>query len=195
MECPSGPSVLITDEQWEFVWQKLRFYVHRRYRWFYRQTGRDLDGIVSKAILDTMEGRRRYPPIDKETGMEKPDVTLFVFLCCVVDSLIRTHLSTATRLCELDDTLQVGEVHRPRRSFLFKQTNLEDTASYNELVAEMRELVRGDPLLDRMVEWWAIEPDLKPRELAEALGVDKSQIQNALKRLRRRLARLRKEWQ
>lgn len=186
---PSAALEAISDEQWVLVWLQLRLWIRRNYYWFYLRTHRDLDGIVSQAIIDTMSGRRRYPPIDKETGLER-NVELFDFLCWVVRSLISEQLAAANKLNQLDDTLQVHEIADSRKSYLLKQINVEHTASYKDLIMAMRELVKGDPTLVQMVHLWAVEPELKPREMAKALGLNMNQQRAAQRRLRRRLAPL-----
>lgn len=188
----SGPSVVITDEEWERVWHQLRVYVRRKYRRFYRATGRDLDGYVSKALIAVMSGRRRYPPVDPETGLEK-DIPLLPFLCKTIDTLILDELYILRRLDQLEDTLPLQIVADPRKSYLLRQVKAEDNLSFATLVAAIRDLVQDDPLLDRMVQLWAMEPELRPREMAKILGLQMSQMRAAQKRLRRRLERLREE--
>jgi len=180
----------ITDEQWILVWLQLRVWIRHNYYWFYLRTHRDLDGIVSQAIIDTMSGKRRYPPIDKKTGLERKEVELFDFLSWTVRSLISAQLAAANKLSQLDDTLQVPELADSRKSYLLKQVNVENTVSYKDLIVAMRELVKDDPTLDQMVQIWAVEPELKPREMAKVLGLTMNQMRAAQRRLRRRLARL-----
>lgn len=188
----SGPSVLVTDEQWKLVWSQLRLHVHRKYRWFSLKTGRDLNGYVHQALIAVMSGKLQYPPVDLETGLEK-DVTLLAFLCKTVRRLILDELDILRRLDQLDDTLPLQAVTDPRKSYLLRQVKVEDKIRFKALVTTMRELVKDEPLLDLMVQVWAREPELKPREMATVLDLEMSQMRAAQKRLRRRLERLREE--
>ena len=193
MERPAPPSAAleaITDEQWELVWLQLRVWIRKNCYWFYLRTHCDLDGIVSRAIFDTISGKRRYPPTDKETGLEQKDGEMFDFLCCTIQSLMSVQLAAANKLNQLDDTIQVHEVVDSLKSYLLNQVNVENTASYKDLIMAMRELVKEDPTLDQMVQVWAVKPELKPREMSKALGLNMNQMRAAQRRLRRRLARL-----
>ena len=63
-----------------------------------------------------------------------------------------------------------------------------------QLCNKIKEMVRGDDLLCRMVDAWLAEPELKPREIAHRLGVTIEEIRRGQKRLIRRADQLREEW-
>ncbi len=57
--------------------------------------------------------------------------------------------------------------------------------------AELREkilgYVKGDPLLERIVEYRLDHPEAKARKIAQTLGVDMNEMYNANRRLKARL--------
>ncbi len=77
----------ITDEEWMAIWRRLRLYAIHNYGWTQSTVGvgLDLEAIVQEAILDTLTGVRRWPPVDKQ-GTPK-DEPLF-FLCQTVRSKV-----------------------------------------------------------------------------------------------------------
>lgn len=195
-ESISGPLASMTEEDWNIVWRQLRVFVRAKYFWFYLRTGYSLDGIAHEAVIAVLNGSRRYPPIDKETGLERSDVSLLAFLC----ETIRSHVShlcerhrripPPSRLDDLSNPLQVQNASEPGKSVSSKHVKVEGDVGYELFIAELLALVKGDSLLSQMVRMWSEDPNLKPGEMADALGLEMKVLRNAQKRLRRRLKKL-----
>ena len=187
----SGPLASLTDEDWHVLRCQLLIHVYKRYWWFYLRTGRSLEGLVNEAMLAMISGRRRYPPIDKKTGLERQDVTHLAFLCETVRSLVSRRLPNAISVEDLDRWAPLLDPQA--QSYLFTPAHLEESVGYKQIVTAMLELVHDDELLRRIVLLWSENPDLKPREIAELLELPMDRMRAAQNRLRRRLAQFRRK--
>ncbi|MEK6281234.1 MAG: hypothetical protein AABN95_12850 [Acidobacteriota bacterium] len=178
---------------------KLRLYTWKKYGWLTKLNGIDLDDIAQQAIVDTFSGQRRWPPIDAATGIEKPDVTLFYFLCQTVRSIV-SHQGQGPRPVDFDridprsDGPQYENAYAGTSApFLVRPADIERAAEYNNLTDKMLELTSGDSDLSRIVRLWRACPDLKPREIAEELQFTMPEVRAAQKRLKRLLDVLRRK--
>ena len=165
---------LLTDAEWNEMWLKLRYYTWNKYRWLNEKTGKDLDEIVSQALVDTFSGTRNCPP----------GINLFLFLCRTVESIVSHTWAREKRVLRLDE-FRSGVVSPDL--YLIIDTD-ED---YQRLTNKMIELVSYDTELVGIIRLWRSDPDLKPRDLAKQLGLSMAQIYAAKKRLRRALNDLR----
>ena len=204
MHSDSEQLAALSEEQWRDLYLRLRLFTWRRYKWL-SKSGVDLDDLVVKAVSDTLEGKRHWPPVD-EYGQPKANVSLFSFLCRVVESNV-SHVWEQERrkisagLIEPDygalgfalEDLPVGSFEAllsvsPRADpGSAREGGTDSRAIYNELRDKLFDLVADDVELRSIVELIVADPDLKPREMAELLGLSLDRIRSAQKRLRRRL--------
>ena len=192
----------ISKEQWVEIWQKLRLHTWRKYKSLQDKIGLDLDDMVHQAIIDTLERKRRWPPIDKLTGMKK-HVDLFPFLCEVVRSNISHQLEEERKKISIEGTVSnpsedsdlislEGMISGPISEYL-RYEAIYNRVFYVQLVSRMFELVKGDEELSEIVKVWTRDPSLKPSEIAQELGLSIEEVRNAQKRLRRKLRDVRGE--
>ncbi len=160
----------ITETEWNQLWLKLRCHTWHKYRWLHERTGKDLDEIVSQAVLDTLSGARNWPP----------DVGLFYFLCRTVESIVSHTWEREKRVLSLDDFR--APVTSPNLHLV-----IDTHEDYQRLTDKMVELVSYDNELTEIIKLWRADPDLKPRDLARELGLSAAQVYAAKKRLRRAL--------
>jgi RNA polymerase sigma factor (sigma-70 family) len=175
----------ISDKEWKEIWQKLRVFVQRKYGNLGKLVGLDLDDIVQQAILDTLEGRRTWPPTDK-------DVSIFVFLTWVIRSNISNILNKAESnvLVWPSDQISIPEDYHPGTS----QSKLpEQQAISKELLEKVHETVGDDEFLMKVLEKLML--NFKPKQIAEELGVDIVEVRKAQKRLNKRIKKLRESLQ
>jgi hypothetical protein len=150
-------------------------------------------------MVDTWTGKRRWPPIDRLTGLENNKVTLFVFLCETVRSLVSHVWEREKARVSFDETSSSDSLNDrefiekvlgatyERNAFYATPDEVEALADYSKLTRRMLELVEGDEELLSIVRLWRSDPDLKPSEVAAALKLTMPVMQAAQKRLRRRL--------
>lgn len=187
----SGPLESLTEEDWRVLRQQLLLHVYKKYWWFYLRTGRSLEGLVQEAFLALLSGRRRYPPMDRHAGLERHDVTHLAFLCETIRSLVSRQYHVSLTLENLDRVAQFQESHL--YPYLFSPPDAESSLTYKQLLRTMLELVQDDPVVHRIVQLKATEPDLRPREIAERLNITMEQMYAAQKRLNRRLERFKEK--
>jgi len=202
----------MSQAEWLELYRRLMLYTYKRFGWILNRVGVEPQDLVQQAIKDTFEGRRHWPPIDAETGKTRKDVSLLVFLCNVISSNAshllekeRKRLTVETpQPSDVDDNLDFGETSSDWLNAFTKESPVKhfeligDTAAdrqviYGELTDKIRNSVAGDAVLLHIIELLLQSPDLKPKEIAEQLGLSMPQMYTALKRLRRRLHGLREE--
>jgi DNA-directed RNA polymerase specialized sigma24 family protein len=184
----------LTTEEWEELWKKLRLFTWRRYG---SLRGIDLDDVIQQAIVDALEGRRRWP---------KQEVSLFQFLCGVIRSRISHLLERQRRIVPIE-SLKPGlhaedegsdaaslerSINEPIGEYL-RYEAIYNRGFYDLLVDTMCESVEGDGELVNIVRLWSKDPRAKPREIAQQLGLSMDAMRNAQKRLRRKLQTLREK--
>jgi RNA polymerase sigma factor (sigma-70 family) len=175
----------ISEWEWTQIWQKLRIFIRRKYGYLEKQSGLDLDDIVQQAILDTLEGKRTWPPKNK-------DVSIVTFLCWVIRSNITNYLNKAENkvLAWPSDRKSITEDDHPRT----QQSELPDQLAISEeLLERVRETIGDDEFL--MKVWEKLMLNYKPKQIAEDLGVDVLEVRNAQKRLNTRIEKLRESLQ
>jgi DNA-directed RNA polymerase specialized sigma24 family protein len=183
----------ITEEQWTQILQKLRLHAWRRYKSLHDKLGLDLDDVVHQALADTLEGKRHWP---------KEEVDLFYFLCSVVKSIVSHRLEQEKRKVSIEsfesnysregsDLASVEVMITGSIGEYLRYESIYNRLVYDRLIEKMYELVTGDEVLINIVGLWSKDPDLKPSEIAEELGLSIVEMRNAQKRLRRRLKELR----
>jgi DNA-directed RNA polymerase specialized sigma24 family protein len=192
----------ITQDQWVEIWQKLRLHAWKRYGSLRDKIGVDLDDMVHQAIADTLQGKRRWPPIDKLTG-EKKRVDLFPFLCEVIRSNVSHQLEeerkkvsiegTVSDSLEDSDLISLEEMITEPISEYLRYEAIYNRVFYAQLVSKMYEMVKEDEELSEIVRVWTRDPNLKPKEIAQELGLSIEEVRNAQKRLRRKLRDIREE--
>ena len=197
---------LLTEDDWRHLYNRLRYFAYKKYGWLQKHSSLDIETIIQDAIVDTVLGVRRWPPVD-EQGNEK-DLDLFIFLCGTVRSKISHVLQADKKKLSIEEMLSVKKASEENRSDsvdvllyeAFQQVSSaqdEDSnqqAIYNELCNKLRALVLDDELLTQMVDLWADMPDLKPSDIAGILGLPDQEIRTAQKRLGRRVQQLKEVW-
>jgi DNA-directed RNA polymerase specialized sigma24 family protein len=183
----------ITEEQWAEIWQRLRLHAWRRYKYIHQKLGLDLDDVVQQAIVDTLQGARRWPS-------EKVDI--FSFLCGVVKSIISHQLEQEKRKLSIDSGETDSSISNAEMISLeaivngsigeyLKYEAMFNRVVYDELTSKMYEMVKGDKGMAQIVQLWSKDPSLKPSDIAEELGLSMEELRNVQKRLRRKLKDLR----
>ncbi len=202
---PEDPLASITEEQWVEMWMKLRLHVRKRYFWLSRRLGEDLDGIAHQAILDTMDGKHRWPPVDPRTGQMRRDVNLLSFLCEVVRNKVYHLWEGAKRTVSIDTSNPAQGPEEFNQEFidcllnesakkyphLVRPDDTEGNVIYNDITDKMLHIVASDKEVYRLVQRWRKEPDLKPGELAAILEIPMPKFRAAQKRMRRLLKEFR----
>jgi DNA-directed RNA polymerase specialized sigma24 family protein len=192
----------LTEEEWTEILQKLRLYTRKRYGFLHYKLGLDLDDVVYQAIADTLQGKRRWPPVDRVSGDTRKDVSLFVFLCNVVSSIVSHRMEEERRKVSIEritpsdfredsDVASLEAVANVSIGEYLRCEAIYNRLVYVQLTKRMRELVSDDEELTEIVGLWSEDPGLKPSEIAEQLGLDIGKMRSAQKRLRRRLKNLR----
>jgi DNA-directed RNA polymerase specialized sigma24 family protein len=185
---------LTEDELWD-LYTRLRYFTYKHYWWLQVKIvgGIDLDALIHDSILDVMTGVRSSPP----------EVPLFMLLCQTIRSKASHLWEKEKRRLSIADW---QEANPPAPlEYLLRNLSAEhpylrpaepsdQQTIYNQLCNRIRELVRGDDLLTRIVDLWFVTPDLKPREIAEALNIPNSELRKAQKRLSRKVKTLREAW-
>lgn len=209
-----GDRNLFAQDACVTIWNKLRLFAHRRYRYLARR-GVNLEGL----ILDVM--------IRESSGLSKrkrPEgVPMEVFLYESFRSALSHRLEREARLCSLEEDLGEdasthfdnparGVRRRPREGDPEEDTppciprarkppyqprpeKIHMGVESENLVRKVLEIVGDDDVvLRRIVEGWLDDPGLKPQEVAEALGIPIEEMRRAKQRLARIISKLRKEW-
>lgn len=190
----------ITPDEWIEYWHKLRLYTWKRFSWMNKRLGEDLDEIAHQAISDTLDGKRKWPPIDRTTGKIKLDVPFFSFLCQVVNSIASHRWEREIRRVPIEgfeQTQNPEDIHTGSDQTLTttvqdgrKVSGRGDTESYvryNLITGKMCELASEDIEAFSIICLWREDPCLKPREIAATLGLTMAQMRAAQKRLSRLL--------
>jgi RNA polymerase sigma factor (sigma-70 family) len=193
-----NPLASISEDEWITTWKKLRLFAHTRYRWVEHKSGVDVEDVIQKAIVDTIEGRRRWPH-------EK--TSLFFFLAQVVRSEISHRLARERKTISLDSFSKAAdnesldsESTADSIEILLRETSgltdnrvedAESRAISNELNKKLFDALARDEELVQILK--LLVEGLRPIEIAETLGLSVEQIRAAQKRLRRRLLALREE--
>jgi hypothetical protein len=182
----------MTEDEWRDLYKRLRLFTYKNYGWLRtRVEGLDLDSLIQDAIGDTIIGIRQWPVIGADG--EVKDISLCVFLCQTVRSKVShilEHEKNNVRIDVPDNhplrlTLHTS-LHKTRAG-----EGSDDLAIYKEMGQQLLDMVRKDELLTSMVKLYLATPDLRPREVAEQLGLPVEEIRKARKRLKRILTKLR----
>ena len=186
----------LTDNQWTELLERLTHYALGKFRkcgWWRGDLrklewagpdGASPDDVALEAITSVIEGKRSYSP-GKHGDFQN-------FLRSVVDSLVSHMVEKAKQrrtgrmpVTQDTDTGEYVEVET-----CSKESDPADVCMSREAIEVAKEVVvahaEEDPLAMQVLE--CMEADItKPAEMAEALGVDIKDINNAQKRLRRKL--------
>lgn len=179
-----GPFDDFTAKDFEDLWKRLRNHTHFHYWWLPSRIGDgvDLDDLAAQAICDTLSNKREKPP----------GVNLVTFLINVIKSKVSHLLEKEARLQargNLSEHLAPAGAHGETQGL--PPPGDDQPQNDDALLVKIRELVGDDGLLMGIVELWYHTPDLKPKQIAETLGIPMQEMRNAQKRLRRRLEDLR----
>jgi len=154
--------------------------------------GMEPGDLVVLAVEKVLDGRRKWDP------EKAPD--LFEYLSSVIDSDVY-HLvrGVPNRRIRRESTLSRRNGNGDERSTAFLDEVPAEGPNPEEAIREkeaeeffwrLHDDVAGDPLLQGILEC-VFEGISKPKEMAEILGVKTKEINNAKKRLRRRIERSR----
>jgi hypothetical protein len=186
------PLSQVTNEEWARAYAGLKLYVNLRLNYVQR-FGLSIEDIAHDAILHTLQGKRRWPVIDPETGEAKREIDFLTFLCGVARSLASHGIEKEKRMVSLTGLLDNDSDGRTdsdqrllpdQRGELRVEANQEDKIAYDEYrnallsAARAHEQVLRKP--KRVTGW--LEP--KMREIARALGADTKRARYLMKLLR-----------
>lgn len=149
------------------------------YRCTFLPPGTTADELIIDAVIAVRLGVREWPD----------GVDAFNFFLRTVRSMVSHFWEKEARMQPI--VPDVMPQARTDSKYLRPHENLEAQAEYYELCEKMLALVADDPLAARVVKFWAREPSLKPKEVAEALGISMTEMRNVQKRLHRKLSPLR----
>ncbi|HJQ68305.1 MAG TPA: sigma-70 family RNA polymerase sigma factor [Blastocatellia bacterium] len=173
----------ITEEEWYVIYQKLRLFTHKRYWYLRGKAGLELDDVVQQAIVDTLQGKRTWPPADE-------NLTIFAFLRGVIRSNISNELTRAGNnvLVWPSEHGSVSEDHQPRT----QQAQLPDQQAISkELLEKLHQTIGEDERLVEVLKKLLL--GFTPKQIADELGVDITEVRNAQKRLKKRISKLRED--
>ena len=178
----------ITDEEWMAIWKRLRLYAIHNYGWTQSTVGvgLDLEAIVQEAILDTLTGVRRWPPVDNQ-GTPK-DVNLFFFLCQTVRSKVSHATEREKRKLSIDSL-------DPRSPVLIDSENKqEQKVHYDQLRESIMAEARSDSGLTETARLMTETPDITAKDIAKERNVPIKTVRKDIERLKRRLRNSRMAW-
>lgn len=140
-----------------------------------KQAARDL---LHQSVLDTAEEDRKWNP---------DEVPLYVFLVGVMRSKASNHNTNEKRKATVHgvDLSEMPAGSNPLISYM----SAEACAEIEEVAFEA---ALEDPVLEKIVEE-LMDNNRKPREIAEATGMDVKDVANAVRKLRRRIEKKRSE--
>lgn len=193
----------ISEEEWTIHWNELRVYARKRFGWLEGRQGLNLEELVSKAIVDTMTGKRRWPPIDRKTGRVKTGVQLLPFLCEVLRSNVSHEWERIKRTVPIESSDYSGDARlrslerllteeSSSYPYLIQPESPESQAISNDLKARVYELISDDEDLVNILK--LRYEGLKPKAVANELGLSMEAMRAAQKRLRRIVQKLLQEW-
>jgi hypothetical protein len=184
--------VRMTEEEWRDLYKRLRLFSYKKFGMLQTVVGGlDLEAVILDSIEDTFFGVRRWPVVGEDGRIK--NISLCVFLCQTIRSKVSHILEQEKNKVPIEE----AETHPLR---LTSQTTLrsvragegaDELAIYNELGQQLLKAVHQDELLTKIVKLYLDTPDLHPLEVAEQLGLPVEEIQNARKRLDRKIRRLR----
>lgn len=184
----------MTDDEWKDLYKRLRLFAYKKYGSLQmRVGGLELESVILDAIEDTFFGIRRWPVVDADGKIK--NISLCFFLCQTIRSKISHILEQEKIKASIDNEDSENHSLRlisktPLRSVQANESS-DELAIYNELGQQLLEAVHQDELLTKIVKIYLDTPDLQPREVAEHLGLSVEEIQNARKRLDRKIGKLR----
>ena len=184
----------ITEADWKDIYKRVRAFAYGNFGWLQKRIGAlDLEEVITEAIEDTYFGTRRWPVLDKQ-GQDKK-VSLVTFLCQTVRSKVSHILEKEKRKVYLEDGPE-DERSQFQAQSPTAQTiqNIDEEVIYYQLCEKLLESLRQDVLLTKIAKLYIEMPDLKPKDIAEHLGLSVTDVRNAQKRLSRKLRNVREEW-
>lgn len=169
-----------TEDDWNDLRKRLMYFAYRHYSWVPRFTrgAIEVEDLVHDAMTDVISGRRTWPT----------DVNFFQLHCGIIRSKVSHLYGREGRV----SATEVNQGSSASASSLSYQ-ELQQEQLYDQLCSNIRESVFDDPVLHQIVELWFAQPDMKPRHIAERLGLPVRAVQNAQKRLRTKVKGLREE--
>lgn len=200
----------LTEEEWAGLIKILGWYTLKESRRMFFRTGRggempggyDVEAVVNEAVTRVLEGRRLWEP--------KRDPDLKKYLMDVIDSILY-HLATGkdNELLRAagdaegdgdDSHWEAGsKERRPEREWLSRGVlSAEAALIERERLGEEERVIRmladecsADPVLTRVLRAMR-DYDAEPAEISELNGIPVKDVYNAVKRLDRKVAVVRK---
>lgn len=151
---------------------------------------------VQEAILRTLEGKRliQWQFSDDTNDTDKICKALYCHLCWTLKSLIEQKARQEKNHVSLDSTER--DEDSALDSLLSKVSGSHDTPENHVRIIEIKgfilSLVRttANKLRGTIAETLIAKPDLTPKAIADELGTDVKEVQNARRWLQRQRARL-----
>lgn len=201
--CSKAHAVIdaMTPEEWTTFNKQLLLYADSKCRQYRGKLNREPDELVHEALFAVLSGSRLWPPVDKESGMER-NVPLVAFLCKVIGSSLCPNIcDQEDRIISLDEGApSPSHESAPHKIYINHPRLVSPAASpydqvlYSELTGKLHQAVGEDPIATEIIELWIEVPDLKPKEIADILNLPIEQIRSAQKRLRRMCRKLKEVW-
>jgi DNA-directed RNA polymerase specialized sigma24 family protein len=179
----------LTEEEWVEIYNRLLLYTYRKFGYLQNQlkAGIDLDGVVHESILALLADKRRLPE-----GLD-----VFIFLCGVIRSKVDAIKKSAEErrriiieLNDIDTQIEYPSVLVYNNLPGSNHQASDQQVRYNETVHQIRNCIQNDEVLLQYVDELIDSPDNKPNEIARKLNISIRQIQNAQKRLKRLISRI-----
>lgn len=160
-----------TKPEWDDLNKRLSYFFFVHYAYEPRLAREDL---IQGAILDVYEGRRHWPA----------EIKLVTLLCGVMRS-------NASHILEKENNHPRQSIEDVSDVALIQK---EDICTYSQLRDELRDLVRHDAHLSRIVELLIQDPEMRPRDLLALMpDLSKRDIYNAYRRLNQLIHKLKKD--
>ena len=160
----------LRQAKWSQIMPRILLWSHQLHRKYLSniRAAPEARELAQDAVADLITGKRSLPE----------DVPITTVLYGILRSKVSNFLNTQRpdALPESYDLADMSEI--PDRSLL------ED---------EVRKLVADDEVLLRMIDYLLDDPLIKPRDLAVLMNVPVREINNAQKRLRRKLSLLKRQ--
>ncbi|HEY0322343.1 MAG TPA: hypothetical protein VGC66_15405 [Pyrinomonadaceae bacterium] len=187
----------LTDEQWHALLNVLTYYAHRRWRGISQE---DCEDLIYKTIESVYSGNRNlregvelatafFEIIESYYSHKWEQETIKVI---VEETSSEDQEKTETKRVKRVDSLEEADLIE--LSSLVESGNPESQAEIKERNEKIYEMLGDDPELAVIVKLVLDEPGIKPREIAERLGIAVEDVYNATKRLARRVPKLHEEW-
>jgi hypothetical protein len=162
----------LTPEQRHALNVKLFYLFYLKYK---EEPLLECSDLIQSAFLDALDDRRHWDP-------ERVSFVDFIWGAMRSNA---SHILAKKKKGLLQPIEEVSELVLLRR---------EDSRSYVQLCAELRDLAGDDQVVSRLIELLIQDPNMKPRHMLDQMkDVPEKEVSNAVRRLRKLVRTSRKE--